>query len=266
MNTLIEFLPKIVENFFVYRRSEPDGGETIKVGSATFPTKLINKQFTEILNLCNGETSILEMIEIQSVRYPSISRETIQADVIHVVQILTEMGALSNNPNPFFQKIELLTQDNCLVVNSPYSHYLQLRKFIEKIEAIEHYKNPSSSTSLLSSLSIGRCFPDSIKGYYFHILKDEQLVGVIIWGSMIPTIYTLEYVSFLENFEYSIESCITTSVKLLDNLMETKNHYSMQFDNSKQFESFYNLFKNKNTTILSQELEDHRDILEVSLL
>lgn len=140
MNTAI---PVFDKKNLQYERQEKDGYYTFVPKKHQETRELIiNGTSRRILDLCNGESSMADIVAGMQAEYPNVERETIQNDVLKTLGNFSRMGVVTwNSENPFINYTREPLGDR-------YSMGVAQENDIRRILAFIRKHHPASSTEV----------------------------------------------------------------------------------------------------------------------
>lgn len=204
---MLNFRPKLKENFILYSREELDGFYTIRFDCPFITSEvLLNNSFVKIFYAFNGENSIRDIIDYIVGEYKGAVKEIVSKDVEHVLQLLMQMqGILWEGENPF---IKSFTKE----IDSGYKIYLANYSDIDKIDKLLkisdeksddpdskyiRYFNPLIGGEAASRENVMAGFAG--EQYSFIVEKDKEIAGFFSFEHSTSTVNCLKLFILDEN-------------------------------------------------------------------
>lgn len=125
--SFLEFKPKFLNNLIAYSREENDGFFSFRfITPALTNETILNWTCVEVIKLCNGETSLEDIVDYFVTEY-NAPRELVIKDVISIIQNFLDLQLITwDGVNPFIEKVKFDLGDE-------YSAYLADYKDVNKI-------------------------------------------------------------------------------------------------------------------------------------
>ena len=153
--TVLNFKPKVLENYIVYNRRENSVKYLNKTRYENNTEKVVNQTFMEYLALFNGNYTIRDIINIKTREY-GIDSEAIKRDLLFVINKLINLQLLGGEDNPFIIVSSKRINQELVLQNVTYNQIRSVKKaFLHKgIEC--SYINPYQYTSIFQGLVLMR--------------------------------------------------------------------------------------------------------------
>lgn len=153
--TVLNFKPKVLENYIVYTRRESSGKYLIKTRYEGISEKVVNQTFMEYLALFNGNYTIRDIINIKTREY-GIDSETIQRDLLFIINKLVNLQLLAGEDNPFVIVSSKRINQELVLKNVTYNQVESVKKAFLHNEIECSYTNPYQYTSIFQGLVLMR--------------------------------------------------------------------------------------------------------------
>ncbi|MDU5337334.1 PqqD family protein [Enterococcus sp.] len=207
--SISEFKPSLVEDYILFQRKERDGYVSIKNISESHKTEIVNSSYYDILTMCDGNTSIEDIITSIMSKYKGAPRYLVEKDVIKTIENLTINRGIEPQGNPFVSEGKVNITANIELSTFSTNDFSFMKKFLE--DRVQNdlyiYRNPFYGDLAVNGLIYNRDFHLNKMSLILAIrnISENSLCGFMIWTIRNDQTVELQYyvrdqsVSIIEN-------------------------------------------------------------------
>ena len=207
--SISEFKPSLVEDYILFQRKERDGYVSIKNISESHKTEIVNSSYYDILTMCDGNTSIEDIITSIMSKYKGAPRYLVEKDVIKTIENLTINRGIEPQGNPFVSEGKVNITANIELSTFSTNDFSFMKKFLD--DRVQNdlyiYRNPFYGDLAVNGLIYNRDFHLNKMSLILAIrnISENSLCGFMIWTIRNDQTVELQYyvrdqsVSIIEN-------------------------------------------------------------------
>lgn len=260
---MLNCIPQFNEEFVVYKREENEGYVSIKT---LFPSGaselLINETSKDIIDLCNGENTIIDIVDKMQSIYNGVDRKVLEKDLMNNLLTLNYRQLIIwKNGNPFFNRYKTELDNKYTVELVDAQDVKKVIEFLTSINIEDKdailYKTPFIYDHLLNDQNLRLGYLGSRQ--FIFILKDgEEIKGTL--GISVPQPTAVGSIMF-----YALKDSVVSSNEFLNYVFalipqiynEVITAYRAHIVENKYENNFEDVLENNgftNTIVLEDEL------------
>lgn len=192
INNILESIPQKRNEGIIYIREEKKSYFSLLSDNGNINYTMLNRTGKQILDLCDGKSTVKNMVEILLKEYSGVERKRIENDLVKTLynftqtRIISWKGKNSMNNNPFLNHeaekldgeytISLCTEDDIRILQKRFAKFFSSR---EKLPGMEKYFLGNDMREFANFVTL-RQFLFSYSKDFFIIYKNNKIEGVIV--------------------------------------------------------------------------------------